>query len=174
MHTFRELVLGAYLASSGLNVRYEYRVGTHTPDWCVLDESSSLKAIVELTNFHLDKVTEDDITAKLQTTGIGLQWQAPNDDRLYHAIQRKADKYKAVAESFSVPYAVAVFGEFNAAVNLDELNQCLFHRETGLFGLYPVVAGVLFFEGQSGRYSFKYIPNPNALRRVRIPNGEFA
>ena len=125
MHTFRELVLGAYLALTGFNVRYEYAVGTQTPDWCVLDESSSPKAVFELTNFHLDKVTEDDIDAKLQTTGVWLHWQEPNDNRLYHSIQRKASTYKAMAERISVPYVVAVFGEFTAAVNLDELNQCL-------------------------------------------------
>ena len=37
MHTFRELVLGAYLGSSGFDVRYDYRVDGKTPDWCIVE-----------------------------------------------------------------------------------------------------------------------------------------
>jgi len=45
LHTYRELVLGAYLASNGLKVRYDYKVDTKTPDWAILDEKSRLMGI---------------------------------------------------------------------------------------------------------------------------------
>ena len=173
MHTFRELILGSYLASSGFNVSYEYSVDTATPDWCVLDDSSSLKAIVELTNFHLDKATEDAINEARQTKGWWIGWTGLNDERLYQSIWHKAGFYKTLAEGFNVPYIVAVYSEFNAAVDIEELNRCLFGEEFGLFGLYPAISGVLFFEEQSGPYKFTYLPNPNPLKRMCIRSGVF-
>ena len=37
MHTFRELILGAYLSKHGFQVRYDYKIDSKTPDWCILD-----------------------------------------------------------------------------------------------------------------------------------------
>lgn len=173
MHTFRELILGAYLVCNDLNVRYEYALGTKTPDWCVMDGSSSFKAIVELTNFHLDKTTEDNIKERVQPGGMWMGWQKPNDDRLYNQIWQKAASYKTLVEQYDISYIIAVFGEFTAAVNSDELDQCLFDKEYGLFGLYPIISGVLFFDEQFGRYSFTYKPNPNSSKAIHIPSGEF-
>ena len=173
MHTFRELILGAYLALSGLNVRYDYVVGTETPDWCVLDETSAPKIIVELTNFHIDKATEDAIEAKRQAGGMWVGWIGRNDDRLYNSIWHKASIYKTLVEECGISYSIAVFGEFPAAVDIDELHRCLFDRESGLFELYPVVSGVLFFEEISGQYQFSYMPNPEPLKALSLPNGVF-
>ena len=172
MHTFRELVLGAYLASSGFDVRHESKVGAKRPDWCVLDGSLALGAIAELTNFHLDRATEDRIERQLQRGNVWLGWLEANDSRLYQSIWHKASAYKALVEEYQVAYIIAVFGEFHAAVNTDELNACL-SSESGLFGLYPVLSGVLFFEEYSGRYQFTYMPNPNPLKSLDVPSGEF-
>ena len=51
MHTFRELILGAFLASNRLSVRSEWPVAGKTPDWCILD-GEDLSCIIELVNFH--------------------------------------------------------------------------------------------------------------------------
>lgn len=93
MHTFRELVLGAYLASRGLNVRYDHKVDSKRPDWCILDQWSALRAIVELTNFHAPKVTEDSIKSQLQISGFWVGWQEPNNYRLYRRIAQKSVEY---------------------------------------------------------------------------------
>lgn len=173
MHTFRELILGAYLTSRGFNVRYEHKVDAETPDWCVLDESSALTAIVELINFHLDKATEDSIQGQLHNKGYWMGWQQTNEPRLYGRIQDKANAYKALVEACAVPYIIAVFGEFTAAVNADELNLCLCDERSGLFGQYPLFTGLLFFEDCSGRYQFTCMPNPNPLKNLDVPSGEF-
>ena len=89
MHSFRELILGAYLAARNFNVRYEYRVDGQTPDWSILNESEAPMAIVELVNFHLDRATENSIDAELQKGSYWVGWQASNDSRLYGSIQRK-------------------------------------------------------------------------------------
>ena len=95
MHTLRELVLGAYLGSSGFKVRHDCAVDTQTPDWCILDEKSVMTGIVELTNFHIDKATEDEIEAQLKARGVAWVWRDENKDnvdRLYHCIWHKAQE----------------------------------------------------------------------------------
>ncbi len=174
MHTFRELILGAYLTGRGFNVRYEYTSDGETPDWSALNESAVLIAIVELINFHLDLATADSIDAELLNRGYWIGWQTSNDVRLYERIQHKMNAYKTLVKKHDIPYVVAVFGEFRAAVNRDELNTCLYSSEYGLFELNREVSGVLFFEESSGRYQFTYMPNPNPLIRLDIPDGSFS
>ncbi len=72
IHTFRELILGAYLSSKGFRVRHEYSVESKTPDWCILDNRSVVVGIAELVNFHIDAVTEGEIAKQIQAKGHGL------------------------------------------------------------------------------------------------------
>jgi hypothetical protein len=173
MHTFRELILGAYLASSGLNVRYDYPVDSSTPDWCILDEISKLRGIVELTNLHTKQSIENEIKQAFQAKDSWADWMPLNDNRLYQSIWNKAQVYKSLVERHCVPYVIAVFGDFFAAVDIDELHPCLNDSGTGLFGLYPTISGVLFFEEEAGRYHFKYFPNSHAIMEIQLAEGAF-
>lgn len=172
MHTFRELILGAFLGSQGFKPKYEFTVGSRTPDWSILDEASNVVCIVELINFHLDKTTEDEIKARPPNQGW-VGWLGPNNDRLYVRLQAKAQTYKTLVDEFNLPYVIALFGEFTAAVNSDELNACLFDADNGVFKLYPAVSGVLYFEENAGAYNFTYIRNPNSMREMNLPSGVF-
>lgn len=176
MHTFRELVLGSYLSSSGFSVKYDYVVDVQTPDWCILDDKSAVIGIVELTNFHIDMTTESEIEEQLEARGVASYWRDQNKDnvdRLYHCIWYKAQVYRALTEHLRVPYVVALFGEFKATVDFEEVRLCLFDEEVGLFEIYPKVSGVLYFEESSGRYLFTYACNPNALQVIDLPSGVF-
>lgn len=91
---------------------------------------------------------------------------------MYHCIWHKAQVYRASVEELRVPYVVAVFGEFLAAIDFEEeLCPCLFDEKFGLFEMCPEVSGVLCFEESSGRYLFKYVDNLNALWVIDLPNG---
>jgi hypothetical protein len=173
MHTFRELVLGAYLASRGYGVKYEYELDGKTPDWCLVDKSLAPTAIVEVINFHLDRATEGTIESQLQLKNLWVGWQGPNDARLYQRIGDKAIAYKALVEHYCIPYIVALYGEFTAAVHSDELSACLYDPENGLFQLHPKLSGLLYFEEQSGRYQFTYTPNPDSCNPHNVPSGDF-
>ncbi len=173
MHTFRELILGAYLSSNGFKVRYDSEIDEETPDWCICDEVLVLKGIVELTNFHIDRATEKDIEQQARARGMWAGRLGTNDDRLYNSIWSKAQKYKTLVEKRQVPYVIAVFGEFTAVVDMDELQRCLLRQEVGLFWQYPVITGVLFFEENGGQYLFSYIPNPMPRNAMNIPSGTF-
>lgn len=83
MHTFRELILGGYLRLNGLNARHDYRIDTETPDWCILSETLEVKGIIELTNFHVDKATGDEIERHRQARGMWVGRLGSNDNRLF-------------------------------------------------------------------------------------------
>lgn len=171
MHTFRELILGAYLCSKGLRGRYDYNIDGKTPDWSLFDKNSSLCALVELTNFHLDLASEGEIEKQLRSKMVASVWRDANKDnteRLYQAIWHKVGVYRHLVQEKRISYVVAVFGEFRAATDFEEVYLCLTDKESGLFNMYPELSGVLYFEGCSGSYSFNYANNPSALHPITL------
>jgi hypothetical protein len=173
MHTFRELILGAYLCSIGLRGRYDYSIDGKTPDWCIFDKDSSLCALVELTNFHLDLATESEIKEQLRSEMVASVWRDANKDnseRLYQAIWYKAGVYHHLVQEKRISYVVAVFGEFRAATDFGEVCLCLTDKESGLFNMYPELSGVLYFEACSRSYSFNYANNPSTLHPIALPS----
>jgi len=167
MHTFRELILGAYLSSKGFRVRHEYSVESKTPDWCVLDNRSVVVGIAELVNFHIDAVTEGEIAKQIQAKGMAVYWQDENKnniERLYYCIRDKMQKYQVLIEKLSVPYIIGIFLDSKVVVDIEELRACLYPNDTGLFQMYQHVSGVLHFEENAGQYLFRYEQNPDALR----------
>jgi len=174
MHTFRELILGAYLSSRGFQVRYEYSVYSEAPDWCILNKKRAVVAIVELTNFRIDVVTENEIINQMQTKGIAVYWRDANKnnvDRLYHCIWDKMQKYKPLTQKLGAPYVIGIFPDFLAGLKFEEVRACLYSHDTGLFQMYRHVSGLLYFEEHSGQYWFRYEQNPNALRKFDLPSG---
>ncbi len=167
MHTFRELILGAYLSSRGFRVRHEYSVESKTPDWCILDNRSVVAGIAELVNFHIDAVTEGEIAKQIEAKGIAVYRRDENKnnvERLYYCIWDKMQKYQALIEKSRVPYIIGIFLDFKVVVDNEEVRACLYDKAAGLFQMYRHVSGVLYFEENAGRYLFRYEQNPNALR----------
>jgi len=177
MHTFRELVLGGYLSSKGFRVKHDYVIDNQTPDWSIFDvEGQSITGIVELTNFHIDKAAENYIKEQKHARGRAVYWRdqyKDNDERLYHSLWLKASAYKSIIEKLQIPYVVSVIGESKVAIDFKEVCLCLFDEKTGLFGMYPELSGVLFFEINLGQYSFKYASNPDAMQKIELPVGIF-
>ena len=172
MHTFRELVLGAFLGSNDLKVRHDYDVAGQTPDWCIMNDESRPKCIVELVNFHIDARIQDRIKTQIRDNGIATYFIL-NDERLYDRIWTKASKYRALAQEHNLAYVVSVFGAFDADVELNDVCKCLFDNEKGLFGLYPMMSGLLFFTTFSGDHHFVYLGNPEATSKIDLPQGVF-
>lgn len=176
MHTFNELILGAYLASKGFRVRHDHVIDKKTPDWCIFDNKSAVIGIIELTNFHLDQTTENEIKREMETNDIAVFWRDGNKDnvcRLYHSIWEKADVYHGLIEKLKTPYVVSVFGGFETDIELEEVQYCLFDKEIGLFEEYSDLSGILYFREECGRYSFEYVRNPHALEVLDIPSDTF-
>jgi hypothetical protein len=170
LHTFRELILGAYLGSRGFRIRYAQQVAGKTPDWCIMDQASAVQCVVELVNFHIDKDTEEAMQQKFGAGDAFGRWVQSNVPRLYQRIADKARAYRALVTACGVAYVIAVFGMLVANVKPKEVEQCLFEQGLDIFGHYREVSGVLFF--QEGRYRFFYMANPKALRTMDLPSGE--
>ena len=174
MHTFRELVVGAYLSSRDFQARHEYPVESKTPDWCILDDRLAVIAIVELVNFHIDRATESEIERQRQAKSIAFYFRDGNKsnvERLYNCLWDKMRKYQALVGKLRVPYIIAIFPAFEAVVDFGEIRACLYDNGAGLFHICRDVSGVLYFYENGGQYYFKYEQNPNALRVFDIPGG---
>ena len=116
MHTLHEPSLRAFLAKNGLRVRYDPRIESKTPDWCVLDDNASLRRIVEVANFNPSAETSQDVAHQLQTRGFWSGWFMPNSERLYDRIWKKASRYRAPADRHDLSYVIALFGNVVAMV----------------------------------------------------------
>jgi hypothetical protein len=176
IHTFRELILGTYLRANGSIVENERKICRKTPDWSILDSSSNVNAVVEMVYHHIDNKTNDDILAQLKTEkNIVGYWPHSNDPgflRLYSHIEEKASKYKELVADLQIPFVVAVFIDFLAVIDVQEVQDCLLTGEEPLFKSYPDLSGVLHFEESIlGSYYFEFIENPYAIRKIEIPNG---
>jgi hypothetical protein len=171
MHTFRELVVGAYMASQGLSVRHDPVVDGKTPDWCL--QGREAEGLVELVNFHVDKATEELIHREIRENGRAVWWMGPSTDRLYPRLWDKAVAYKEIVVRRGIPYVVAVFAGIELDIEPCEVEKCVSDPESGLFGLYPSLSGVAFVIERSGVYIFTYYPNPGATHPFTLPDGAF-
>jgi hypothetical protein len=171
-HTFRELLLGAYIASHGHTVASESKIDGKTPDWSIL-ENIELKCIIEVVNFHNSKASKD---AAMHVDISGQHWtfvyQPDHTDRLYATLHDKFIKYKDIVDRHGIAYIPALFVDFDANVNSTQLHTCLFDAATGLFAAQRHVSGVHVFMDTVLAYRFDYIPNPDAARPFSLPNGD--
>jgi len=173
MHTFRELILGAYLSKSGFLVENDYKIKTKTPDWCIFNDNYTPKCILELVNFHLDADTSKNIEIQFRERGFGSYFSKSNTNRLYFSIKNKVGKYKEIALSSRIPYVVAVSGAYMADVQVKEIEECLLNPDWGIFYLYPELSGLLYFEEINRDYVFTYRLNMQSVHNFVIPSGIF-
>ncbi len=173
MHTFRELLVGGFLASNAVRVRYDHVLDGTTPDWVMVAGDGELRGVVELVNFHPARAIDDQIQQRRASGRAWVGRVGPHGRRLYDRIREKGAKYKPLVERAGVPYVIAVFSEFTANVDLEEVQHCLCDEHDGLALLYPTISGILFFEERIGRYYFTYVPSPAAVAGIVLPCGAF-
>ena len=177
MHTFRELILGAYLHTLGFHVCYEQKFQDKTPDWVIKDDHAVPRAIVELVNLHIDQETAKGIQKqRLEKQGIASYWinENTNQGRLYHSLQKKALGYRDIVNRFGLALTIAVFVSFELELDTSEVMKGLEGEPGALFEQYPYTSGVLLFAENGGGYSFQYFENPASLRKMEIAAGVFS
>jgi hypothetical protein len=188
-HTFRELILGSYLARHGFRLHGYRKYGQQDPDWSVMDERGTPAALIEITNFHAANKTEAQINADLAASG----WAYPDVDeadlslRFHQAIWKKCRKYKELAKSLNVPYVVGCYCFFNNPVERSIVFSSLHAADSGLFrggddDGYPDVSGLVVYDekslwGPPGTVAYAYVfecfSNPHAVRPFVIPPGHY-
>lgn len=174
LHVFRELILGAYLISNGIAVRYNYKIFNKKPDWSIINENSSTcKGIIELVNLDIDQKTNDYIEKQRIKNEIAVYWTGINKKRLYERLQSKATIYKDLLKNFAGPYVISVFVDFRLHFDMEEVNHLLNNNSNGLFQMYNTLSGVLYFCDSNGKYFFNYFENHIANNKIHLPSGEF-
>ncbi len=175
-HTLRELILGAYISSQGYRVKAEFNYYGKTPDWCIMDDKKNIISIIELTNFHIDKGTENIINHNLKNKKPTWYWRDGNKDnikRLYQNFCNKAQVYRQLVKADCLPYIIAVFIDSLCLIDSDELKSILYNNNTGLFNLYPEITSVIVFNKGNGTYLFNNYYNPNELKIIQLMDGIF-
>lgn len=176
-HTYHELILGAFLAENGCAVVYELPLEGKTPDWTVVQADPTPRAIIEVSNHRLDFEQEQRMFAQHAQGEVGIAYP-DNIARLYARFDQKAGAYAALLRGHALPYVVAVFGNFFAAVDHEEVRTAIFgdsKDRPSAFAERPVLAGAYFFQesGVNRSYVMTYIANPHALHPIELPSGRF-
>src|SRR5262249_5876642 len=109
MHTFRELLAGAFVAGQGFRPQYEPNFDSQTPDWRFVRAEDGRPFIMDVVNFHLDKTTENEQEEVFSKGSVWVGWLSPNTARLYASLQKKAAKYKRLVEEHQCPYVVGMY-----------------------------------------------------------------
>jgi hypothetical protein len=173
-HTFRELLVGGFLAKTGLQPRYEREIEGKTPDWALLQGTDEIAGVLDVLTFHKDWATERSMSQSLSRGEVWCGWMPSNSERLFQKLQEKVGQYRVLVAKLKVPYVIALFGEFLASIDDHEINDVLFtDHGGGIFGQSPSLSGFLFFEESGGRYRFSYFPNPSGQISIAIPSGVF-
>ena len=140
MHTFRELLVGVFMARQGFMPHYEPTIDGLTPDWHVQPDSQG-EFIADVVNFHVENKIETQLDRALDQ---GQTWSGEIPDqlqRLWSSLNNKAGIYKNLVAKKSLPYVVFVFGWMNTIIQSQQVEECL--RPTdGLFNDYETLSGV--------------------------------
>ena len=172
-HSTRELLLGAFLRRSGFTPRHEVEFGGKTPDWALYDDDSRLTGLVDQFTLHQVRELDDEINASLRQRNPWVGWVPGNTQRIYEKINEKASRYSALSESMAIAYVVSVFFELNVAVDDHEVHNALEKLHGGgVFSACPNLSGLLVSSERWGKYIFRYIPNPQALRPLALNDAE--
>ncbi len=171
-HTLKELVLGAFLLKNGFIARYEILIDGKTPDWIIYGSAGQIQVVVDQLTFHQAKHIDNQMNQPLLTGSARSWWLPNNTDRLYQKLIAKANSYEKLSNQHAAACLVSVFGDINAVVERDELEDTL-HRsyEGGVFAQTQSLSGVIYFQAGAGTYDFSYFSNPSALRPVKVPEG---
>ena len=172
-HTYRELLLGAHLCSLGYNARHEIKLDLQTPDWSIFDKDQKIKTIIETASFHPPKAIEDERWKSLGEKGVFFSWHSDNTNRLYDRIRDKVTRYQKLVEKYELSFVVAIFDQSFADIQPNEIQECLFEQQTGIFSLYSELSGALFFRDGFGdsfpsHYHFEYMENPHPVREFHL------
>ena len=160
MHTFRELLAGAFVAGQGFQPEYEPDIDGQTPDWRFLDRSGGRSFIMDVAG------------------QIWSGWLKPKTERLYSSLGGKAAKYKNLVENHRCPYVISIHPLFAAYLTTDHIRDCTSPPD-GIFPHYREVSGILVFEesgipfspARTAAYRFTYLANPFGANPLTISEG---
>lgn len=159
MHTFRELLVGVFLAQQGYTPCYEPRLDGLTPDWQFQHDGRN-ECIADVVNFHIEQKIEAQIDSAFDEHRSWAGEIPDQTQRLHFSLWQKAGKYKNLVSQKNVPYVVFVFGWMQAVVQPEQIDQCLLSSD-GLFNEYPSLSGVYHMRERPYKISAELVRTGN-------------
>jgi hypothetical protein len=96
-----------------------------------------------------------------------------NAQPLCENIEGKIHKYKTLAESYKIPFVVALVAEFRTGYGVEELESVLFgQKSNGLFVKKPLLSGAIW-AWKSKEYKWQMKSYLNPLAQNRLPTNVF-
>jgi hypothetical protein len=159
-HTYRELLVGAHLRDRGFAVRYEHQIDGHTPDWTLVDRTPM--EVIDVLTLHQRHDKDVEITSSIRDGGNWAGWITIPPDHIYRKLSDKAGQYSALAKRTQSPYVLAVYGEFIASIDPEDIEHVLFTQHGGWFTITPEVSGVIYCRERTFQFEYTYFSNPYA------------
>jgi hypothetical protein len=160
-HLYRELLLGAQIRQGGADFRYEQKIDRKTPDWSLM-ENGRLVELIDVITLHQRKEMEIEITTSIRASNRWTGWSTIPPDHIYRKLTEKAEKYSELVCKRQAPFVLAVFGDFLAAIEPEEVEYVLNTQHGGWFSTAPDVSGIIYFHEKNFRFEFTYFPNASA------------
>ena len=176
-HTYRELLVGAYLREQRIDVRYERAIDGQTPDWYLAAHDGAHDEILDVFTLHQRREKDIEISSSIADYCRWVGWITVPPDHIYRKLTDKAGQYNNLVKRCSIRMVLAPFVEFTASIEPEEMHHVLFERHGGWFATAPTVSGVLYSRMHNCEFEAIYFANPHAMARsvlstrLTAPNG---
>jgi hypothetical protein len=161
-HTYRELLVGVHLRDRGFDVRYEQKIGNQTPDWCLVDDAHKAVEIIDVLTLHQRHDKDVEIRESIKQFGRWTGWITVPPEHIYRKLSDKAGQYSKLAIEGKTPYVLAIYGEFTASIDPQEMTHVLLAQYGGWFRSNPHVSGAIYCRSKDMDFEYTYFVNPRA------------
>jgi hypothetical protein len=134
----------------------------------LIDDGGKVAEILDVVTLHQRRVVDSAIGKAVSSHGRWIGWVSTPPDRLFAKLQKKAEAYASLANELHLPYVIALFGEFTAPIEPDEVHHVLHELHGGVFAAVPTLAGTIFFRERLGQYEYHYFTNSRATFSSQI------
>ena len=167
-HTYRELLIGAHLCEHGLQVRYEHQIDSKTPDWSLLNIEGFPKEVIDVFTLHQRRDKDIEITTSLKQHNSYAGWITVPPEHVYRKLSDKAGQYSVLTEQYDIPFVLALFVDFKASVEQEEVRHVLFDLHGGWFKTSPHISGLVYSRIRNFQFEFRFFSNPYAMRKSAL------
>jgi hypothetical protein len=171
-HTYRELLIGVHLRDRGFDARYEQAIFGQTPDWSLIDSGGNFMELIDVLTLHQRHDKDVEISAAIRAERLWAGWITVPPDHIFRKLNDKAGQYSGLARQIGIPYVLAAYGEFTAAIDPQEIEQVLLFQHGGWFATRPEVSGFIYCRETQLEFEYTYFANPHASHGSTLFLGE--
>jgi hypothetical protein len=162
MNTYRQLVVGGYLAERGLQLEAEPVVLGKTPDWVA--RNGQMQLLVEVFSHH----GSQQVCRDIQHARVAYPDRENDRQRMFSSLLGKISKYKAPCRAKSLTLVVCVCIDFTSLYEPIEVLDDMTTGD-GLLSASSELGGLLVYRHINGHHEFHYRGSPATPPNARLP-----